>query len=280
MERLDADRLLALRHLVRVRATAGPTTALPGSQTTRRRGGGLELADLREFTHGDDPRHLDRNATARLGVPHVRTFHAERDLATLLVVDLRPSMFWGTRRTFRSVAAAEAAVIRGWQAVASGGRVGAIALSSQGPAFAPIRSGARAMADVIGMIVRSGSAEMLATKSKDPPLAEALSVALRLAPRGAEVVIASSFDGLGEEFDAIIVELAGRTRPTILRIADPFETSMPRGRYSFLTRVGVGGTVSAATMDSPDLPAILQELRLDCTLYDSSLTPETVLGHA
>ena len=37
-----------------------------------------------------------------------RTFHAERDRTVILIADFRPSMLWGTRRTLRSVAAAEA----------------------------------------------------------------------------------------------------------------------------------------------------------------------------
>ncbi|TXM93858.1 DUF58 domain-containing protein, partial [Methylobacterium sp. WL122] len=57
---------------------------------------------------GDDRRHIDRNATARTGILHVRTHHDERDRAVVLLADFRPSMLFGTRRALRSVAAAEA----------------------------------------------------------------------------------------------------------------------------------------------------------------------------
>ena len=117
---LDADHLIRLRALARTRTAPRSMTSLPGGFVTRTRGPGLEAADLRAFAEGDDPRHVDRNATARSGRLHVRTFQAERDRAVLLVADFRPSMLWGTRRTLRSIAAAEALCLIGWRAAAEG----------------------------------------------------------------------------------------------------------------------------------------------------------------
>ena len=65
-------------------------------------------------------------STARTGEPHVRTFRDERERTLLLLVDLRPSMLWGTRRALRSAAAVEAAALAGWRALETGGRIGFI----------------------------------------------------------------------------------------------------------------------------------------------------------
>ena len=45
---------------------------LQGDHRTLMRGSGLDLADLREYQHHDDVRHIDWNVTARLETPHVR----------------------------------------------------------------------------------------------------------------------------------------------------------------------------------------------------------------
>src|SRR6186713_1513782 len=45
---------------------------LQGDYRTLMRGTGLDLADLREYQHHDDVRHIDWNVTARLQQPHVR----------------------------------------------------------------------------------------------------------------------------------------------------------------------------------------------------------------
>ena len=108
MIELLAKPLLDLRGLVQQSRGELAVTSLPGGLVTRMRGRGLETAELRAFAFGDDPRHLDRNATARTGQLQVRLFHAERDRTTILLADFRPSMLWGTRRTLRSIAAAEA----------------------------------------------------------------------------------------------------------------------------------------------------------------------------
>jgi len=50
---------------------------LQGDYRTLWRGAGLDLADLREYQHHDDVRHIDWNVTARMGTTYVRTFLEE-----------------------------------------------------------------------------------------------------------------------------------------------------------------------------------------------------------
>ena len=96
---LGADRLIALRAFVsHPAARVGPVSTLPGGHAIRRRGHGQDLADMREYVAGDDPRHLDPATTARTGTPHIRTSEQERDRTVILVADFRPAMRGGTRR--------------------------------------------------------------------------------------------------------------------------------------------------------------------------------------
>ena len=61
------------------------------------RGRGMEFSEVRAYVPGDDVRAIDWNVTARTGVPHVKKFVEERDLTTLLVVDLSRSQEFGSR---------------------------------------------------------------------------------------------------------------------------------------------------------------------------------------
>ncbi len=133
---LDVDALIGLRRLL-ARAAAPRLVASPptGNLPRRRRGRGVETYDVRPWSHGDDIRSLDRNVTARMGAPHVRTFHDERERHVLYLVDFRPSMLFGTRRALRSVAAAEAAVAAAWRTLDTHGRAGLAAATSRGPRF-------------------------------------------------------------------------------------------------------------------------------------------------
>ena len=99
---------------------------LQGDYRTLWRGGGLDLADLREYQHGDDVRHIDWNVTARLQVPHVRQYTEDRELSAWFLLDLSGSVDFGSNdRT-------KLAVSQGFVAMVSrlltrhGNRVGAM----------------------------------------------------------------------------------------------------------------------------------------------------------
>ena len=63
---------------------------------------GTELAQLRPYQVGDDVRMIDPAASARTGVPHVRQHVPERALTTWIVVDLSPSMAFGSTGRLKS----------------------------------------------------------------------------------------------------------------------------------------------------------------------------------
>ena len=74
---------------------------LQGDYRTLMRGSGLDLADLREYQHHDDVRHIDWNVTARLQVPHVRVYTEDREMSAWFLLDLSPSVDFGTVRTLK-----------------------------------------------------------------------------------------------------------------------------------------------------------------------------------
>ena len=92
-------------------------------------GPGTEPAEARAYLPGDDVRRIDWAVTARTGEAHVRQAVAERELETNLLVDLTPSMSFGTARNEkRDVAIALAAAV-GHLASGPGDRLGAVVLS-------------------------------------------------------------------------------------------------------------------------------------------------------
>ncbi|WP_157789132.1 DUF58 domain-containing protein, partial [Bradyrhizobium japonicum] len=78
---------------------------LSGRFASRMRGRGLNFEEIRDYRPGDDVRSIDWKVTARLRKPHIRVFNEERDRQTILVVDQRLSMFFGSRHAMKSVTA-------------------------------------------------------------------------------------------------------------------------------------------------------------------------------
>ncbi len=245
---LDAMMLMGLRHLARRTPPSTPRrlAARPGGIVTRRRGRGSETDDVRLWADGDDIRHIDRNSTARTGEPHVRTFRDERERAVLLVADFRPAMLFGTKRAFRSVAAAEALAIVGWRAAAEGGRIGVLAIGADDPDFVRPKGGERAMTAVVGVMARAHARALGQTDRADPPLADALETAVGALPRGGRLVLATGLDAPGDGLDDVLRAATARIGVSVLLVTDPFERTAPAGSYAFLTRSGRRGWLSGA----------------------------------
>lgn len=232
---IRAGPLIALRPLALSVRASPALAALPGGFPTRRKGAGLEPADVREYVIGDDIRYMDRSATARTGQLHIRQFREERDRVALLVADFRPSMFWGLRRAFRSVAAAELLTLIGWQVVESGGRVALLAVTSEGLAVVPPRGRVRGMLDVIrGMVDAHGDAfEALAGGGEvtETRLDHALLRAARLVPSGSEIFVASGFDAPGRDLGDHLDALSRRRSLSLMMVTSGPASGLPRGIY-------------------------------------------------
>src|SRR5690242_20391738 len=111
----DAGVFVELDELVALRSEARGSSFLPrqpvrsllaGRRASKLRGRGLDFEELRAYVAGDDVRSIDWHVTARTQKPFVRTYKEERDRPVLLVVDQRASMFFGSQRQMKSVAAA------------------------------------------------------------------------------------------------------------------------------------------------------------------------------
>jgi uncharacterized protein (DUF58 family) len=69
---------------------------LQGDYRTLFRGQGVDFADLREYQWGDDVRAIDWNVTARMDVPYVREYVEDREITAWFLLDLSPSVDFGT----------------------------------------------------------------------------------------------------------------------------------------------------------------------------------------
>ncbi len=89
---LTVEPAIALRAYPRpeqLRSMLRPHSLKPrfGGNVSRAAGVGLEFADIRQFAHGDQRRHINWKATARQGRLHVNLFHPERSADLVLVLD-------------------------------------------------------------------------------------------------------------------------------------------------------------------------------------------------
>ena len=69
---------------------------LQGDYRSLFHGNGVDFADLREYQVGDDVRYIDWNVTARMDTPYVREYVEDREITAWFLLDLSPSVDFGT----------------------------------------------------------------------------------------------------------------------------------------------------------------------------------------
>ena len=99
---------------------------IAGGYRTAHRGGGIDLAGLRDYVEGDDARHIDWNVTARLNEPQLRVFNEDRELTVWLVLDRSASMTVGPPGRGKHDVLSELALVVARLFTRGGNRVGAL----------------------------------------------------------------------------------------------------------------------------------------------------------
>ena len=204
---------------------------LAGRHSSRLRGRGLAFEELRPYTQGDDIRTIDWKATARLRSPHVRVYIEERERPVYVIVDQRPSMFFGSRRAMKSVTAAEVAALAAWRALASGDRVGGVVFNNHELIeLRPHRSQTRVLR-LLHEIVRlnqelANSVSSLKETEPTVDLNQALEAASRRANHDHLVVLISDLDGANAETQRIATKIASHNDMLVIGVYDPLGAAL------------------------------------------------------
>jgi uncharacterized protein (DUF58 family) len=195
---------------------------LQGNYRTLMRGSGLDLADLREYQHHDDVRHIDWNVTARLQIPHVRVFTEDREMAAWFLLDLSPSIDFGSGEQRKRNVSAEFVGVLARLLTRHGNRVGAVLYGSGVDTVIPTRGGRRHVLHLLhAMQERPAHAEKGTTKLRD-----LLESAAGLIKRRSTVFVVSDF--ISEPgWDRPLALLAQRHEVVAVRLLDPLELDLP-----------------------------------------------------
>jgi len=213
---------------------------LQGDYRTLWRGAGLDLADLREYQHADDVRHIDWNVTARLQVPHVRQYTEDRELTAWFLLDLSGSVDFGSGgRTKRALSEGFVATLARLL-TRHGNRVGAVLYHPAGHpttgrrlTVLPPGAGRHQVLQLLTLLrppapPRPAAPRGQAAAAPRPAtrLADLLTQAEALLARRAQVFVVSDF--ISEPgWAAPLGRLARRHEVLAVRLVDPAELALP-----------------------------------------------------
>ncbi|MGE0801173.1 MAG: DUF58 domain-containing protein [Lautropia sp.] len=222
MSRL-AEQLLRRLEFTVVRRLDG---LLHGDYRTLFRGHGLDLADLREYQYHDDVRHIDWNVTARQQVPYVRDFYEDRDLNAWFLLDLSPSIDFGSGPLTKRAISIDFVTVLARLLTRHGNRVGGIFYGDRIDRVVPSRGGRKQVLHLADTMLAPRAVPKRPAGGATTDLGGLLSGALAIVPRRSLIFIVSDFlcqPGWGKPLKA----LAQRHEVVGVRLYDPLETSLP-----------------------------------------------------
>ena len=195
---------------------------LQGDYRTLFLGFGLDLADLREYQFSDDVRYIDWNVTARMVTPYVRQYIEDRDVTAWFLLDLSPSVDFGTTRARKRDLLIDFTIILARLLTRRGNRVGAIFYSGKIERVIPAHGGRIQVLRLINDLLNQPRLQ------RAPPtnLTMLLEAAARSIKRRSLLFIVSDFIST-PGWDKPLALLAQRHEILAVRLVDPRESELP-----------------------------------------------------
>jgi uncharacterized protein (DUF58 family) len=196
---------------------------LHGDYRTLFRGQGLDLADLREYQYGDDVRHIDWNVTARLQTPYVREYHEDREVTAWFLLDLSPSVDFGSHEVRKRAVSEGFVAAVGRLLTRHGNRIGALLYNSGVEAVIPAGSGRR---HVLRMLHAMSAPRSAPPQGGKTDLSDLLRAAAHMVHRRSLVFVVSDFFS-EPGWERLLGSLVQRHEIIAVRLYDPLESALP-----------------------------------------------------
>jgi uncharacterized protein (DUF58 family) len=216
---------------------------LQGAYRTLLRGAGVDVRDLREYEPGDDVRHIDWNVTARLDVPHVRTFLEDRELTAWLLLDRSPSMGFGPTDRPKDAVLIEVATALARIFTRGGNRVGAVLYNNAVERTIPPRNGRNQVLRLTHHLLQPAPPTSSVTN-----LAGLIRAGAGVARRRSLIFIISDF--ISEPgWERAMRQLTERHEVIAIRLVDPGELELPDAGIIVVEDAETGELLSVDTSD-------------------------------
>lgn len=200
-------------------------------------GPGTDLAEARVYIPGeDDVRRMDWAVSARTTIPHVRDDIADRELETWALVDLSPSMFFGTAAMEKRDLAVAAVATVGLLTFRLGDRFGGYVLREGSLKRWPARSGRLALFGLLRSLLRDQSDARPTMERGSVNLADAIrQVTHAQRKRGLRLVVSDFIDladAAGDldtptSWERAMRQLATHNQVIAVEVIDPRELDIP-----------------------------------------------------
>ncbi|PKR88352.1 DUF58 domain-containing protein [Pleomorphomonas diazotrophica] len=238
---------------------------LQGDYRTLFRGMGLDLADLRAYQAHDDVRHIDWNVTARTGEPHVRVYNEERELTAWFLLDLSPSVDFGSGEISKRQVLAEFTAVLARLLTRRGNMAGAILFNGIDEFVVPPRGGRRHVLHLLAKVLTHPRL----LRAPETDLGAFLGRSLKALKRRSLVFVLSDFISR-PGWERALAELSRHHEVVAVRLFDPLEGALPNLGMMLIEDAESGEQLFVDTADRGFRRRFLAEAeRREAALYDA-----------
>ncbi len=195
-------------------------SVMSGGYKSHFKGQGVQFSEHRQYTPGDDIRHIDWKVSARSRDPLIKQYEEERELNVFIIADLSASSDFGSKTNTKKELVAELGAMIAYAASNSGDKVGVLFVSDKVEKTIPLKKGKNHVLRIIHDLLS------FPTKPGGTALKQALEETRRVMKNSGIVFILSDFKAEG--YEIALKQLSRKHDVVAVKIDDPAEKEIPK----------------------------------------------------
>ena len=150
---MEASELLKKVRRIEIKSRGLSKNIFAGQYHAAFKGHGMSFAEVREYQYGDDVRDIDWNVTARQNKPHIKIFEEEREMTTMLLIDVSGSREFGATTQTKQEMITEIAATMAFSAISNNDKIGVVFLSDRIEKYIPPQKGRKHVLAIISELI-------------------------------------------------------------------------------------------------------------------------------
>ena len=218
---MDTAEILKKVRQIEIQTNKLVSETFAGEYLSAFKGQGIEFAEVREYTPGDDVRAIDWNVTARTGVPFIKKYNETRELTLVIACDGSASQRFGSVDKLKQETAAELAALFAFSAMRNNDKVGLLLFSDKIELFVPPKKGKKHILRLIRELVA------FEPQGRGTDMALALKTLVQVLRRQGILVLISDYLSPLEQFEKPLKLAAKKFDLIPVVITDKLERGLP-----------------------------------------------------
>lgn len=218
---MDTAEILKKVRQIEIQTNKLVSETFAGEYLSAFKGQGIEFAEVREYTPGDDVRAIDWNVTARTGVPFIKKYNETRELTLVIACDVSASQRFGSVDKLKQETAAELAALFTFSAMRNNDKVGLLLFSDKIELFVPPKKGKKHILRLIRELVA------FEPQGRGTDMALALKTLVQVLRRQGILVLISDYLSPLEQFEKPLKLAAKKFDLIPVVVTDKLERGLP-----------------------------------------------------